>query len=53
MNTTAHRIERAMIGKGIEKVIAYTSDPKERKKNLLQLVEVAEKIAGDQFQPQT
>ncbi len=53
MNTTAHRIERAMIGKGIEKVIAYTSDPKERKKNLLQLVEVAEKIAGDQFQPQS
>ena len=53
MNTTPHRIERAMIGKGIEKVIAYTSEPTERKKNLLQLVDVAEKIASSQFKPQS
>ena len=53
MTQTTHRIERAMIGKGIEKVIAYASDPTERRKNLLQLVDMAEKIAGTQFKPQS
>lgn len=49
MKNAAHKVERAMVGKGIEAVLAYTKEPEDREKNLLQLVDIAERIADDHF----
>ena len=53
MNNAAHKVERAMVGKGIERVIAYAREPEDRERNLLQLVDIAERIAGSHFQKQS
>ncbi|MEA4891257.1 MAG: radical SAM protein [Peptococcaceae bacterium] len=53
MNNATHKIERAMVGKGIEKVIGYVNKGQDRGESLLQLVNLTEKIAGDLFKPES
>ena len=53
MNNAARKIERAMVGKGIEKVIEYVNKGEDRRGGLLQLVDLTEKLAGDLFLPES
>ena len=49
--STVHKMERALVGKGIDGVLHYVNkDPEDRKKALLNLVDVAQKVAGPMFQ---
>lgn len=45
------KIERALVGKGIDGVLHYVN--KDRDKNMLKLVDLTERIAGDMFQDKT
>ena len=45
--STVHKMERALVGKGIDGVLHYVNkDPEDRKKALLNLVDVTQKVAG-------
>lgn len=49
--STVHKMERALVGKGIDGVLHYVNkDPEDRKKALLNLVDVTQKVAGPMFQ---
>ena len=49
--STVHKMERALVGKGIDGVLHYVNkDPNDRKKALLNLVDVVQKVAGPMFQ---
>lgn len=49
--STVHKMERALVGKGIDGVLHYVNkDPNDRRKALLNLVDVVQKVAGPMFQ---
>lgn len=49
--TTKEKAERALAGKALDGVLGYIN--RDRRNNLLKLVDVAEKIAGDMFAPES
>ena len=49
--TTKDKAERALVGKALDGVLGYIN--RDRHNNLLKLVDVTEKIAGDMFAPES
>lgn len=51
MGNLSHKTGRAAFGTAVDKVLKYVN--KDRQANLLKLVDLTEKVMGDQFQPES